>query len=197
MSTVIIDIFNQHLLNSIPFDQVLEEEKKYYHLVRSYWQENNYLTPQWWLLVILSILSPIIWLILVDKKRITEITTFGLFYGISAVILDSIGSNAMFWTYIVSLSPYLHPQMYPYDIGIVIVPFMLVYQKWGNDFKKFLLYTGCLSAFLSFIAEPFMEWLKIYREFSWRHFYSFPIYWILGFVIWVIIKQFKKCEQQQ
>jgi hypothetical protein len=118
-----------------------------------------------------------------------------LFYGVAAIILDSIGGYALVWTYSVRLTPYLSPQFYPYDIGIVIIPYMLVYQNWGSNFKMFLLFTGLLSAFLAFISEPFMELLNIYKEITWKHIYSFPIYWTLGLVCWLIIKQFKKLEQ--
>lgn len=177
-------------------DQVLEAEKNFYEILRDYWREHNYLSFNWWLLVLLSILSPIVWWKTIDKKRITEITAFGLFYGITAIILDSIGSSTLVWVYPVRLTPYLYPQYYPYDVGLVIVPFMYVYQRWGNHFKPFLLFTGILSAFLAFVAEPFMEWLHIYKELTWKHIYSFPIYWLISLMCWMIINHFKKLENK-
>ncbi|MDP4086870.1 MAG: CBO0543 family protein [Bacillota bacterium] len=197
MRIFVLDILNFYLLNSISLDEVLKEEKKYYHALHTFWKESNYLTPRWWLLVILSVLPPIIWWKFVDKKNITETTLFGLFFGVAAIILDSIGSNAMFWIYPVRLTPYLNPQFYPYDVGIVIIPFMLVYQHCRNEFKKFILYAGCLSTFLAFLAEPFMEYLQIYKEFAWKNIYSFFIYWILSNICWLVSKGFKKLEQKQ
>lgn len=184
------------LLYSVTLDQVIETEKEFYGTLLEYWREHNYLTFNWWLLVVLSILSPIVWWKTIDKKRITEITAFGLFYGITAIILDSIGSSALVWVYPVRLTPYLYPQYYPYDVGVVIVPFMYVYQRWGHRFKPLLLSTGLLSAFLAFVAEPFMEWLHIYKELTWKHIYSFPIYWLIGLICWFILKRFKKLESQ-
>jgi hypothetical protein len=177
-------------------DQVIEAEKEFYETLREYWRDHNYLSFNWWLLVLLSILSPIVWWKTIDTKRITEITAFGLFYGITAIILDSIGSSALVWVYPVRLTPYLYPQYYPYDVGVVIVPFMYLYQRWGNHFKPFLISTGILSAFLAFVAEPFMEWLHIYKELTWKHIYSFPIYWLLGIICWIILKRFKKLESK-
>ncbi|MDZ5472925.1 hypothetical protein SM124_14500 [Bacillus sp. 31A1R] len=194
---LLLDIFHHHLLNTITYDQVLKVEKEYYDTLKTFWRESNFLTPKWWLLVTLSVLSPIVWIKFVDKSRITEITSFGMFYGIAAIILDSIGSNALVWTYPIRLTPYLYPQLYPYDVGIVIIPFMFVYQRWGNDFKEFLIATGLLSAFLAFMAETFMEALMIYKEFTWKNIYSFPIYWLLGLICWGISKQFKKLEQKK
>lgn len=184
------------LLYSVSLDQVIEAEAEFYETLREYWREHNYLTFDWWLLVVLSVLSPIIWWKTIDTKRITEITAFGLFYGITAIILDSIGSSALVWVYPVRLTPYLYPQYYPYDVGVVIVPFMYLYQRWGNHFKPFFVATGILSAFLAFVAEPFMEWLHIYKELTWKHIYSFPIYWLIGLICWIILKRFKKLESK-
>lgn len=193
---VIYDFSHSAILYSIDFDHLIEVEKIFYNTLQTYWKEHNYLTPQWWFLVILSIASPITWYKLVDKKRITEITSFGLFYGMAAIILDSIGSNAMLWLYPVRLTPFLDPQVYPYDVGIVIIPFMMIYQKWGKYFKKFFLFSGLLSAFLAFMAEPFMEWLHIYKAITWKHIYSFLLYWLISLICWLIIKKFKKLEQK-
>jgi hypothetical protein len=193
----IINLLNQYILNSISVNQIIEIEKKCNATLQTYWRENNFLTPPWWLLLILCFIMPIIWFNLVDKKRITEITLFGLFYGISAIILDSIGSFSMAWFYSIRITPYLYPELYPYDVCIVIIPYMFVYQVWGNDFKIYFLFTGLLSAFLAFLAEPFLEWLKIYKELTWENIYSFPIYWILGTMCWLFIKQLKKLEQGQ
>ncbi|WML44242.1 CBO0543 family protein [Neobacillus sp. PS3-40] len=148
------------------------------------------------MLVILSIVPAIIWWIFADKRRIMEITTFGLFYGVTSIILDSIGSNAMVWTYQIRLTPYLEPQMYPYDVGIVIILFMVVYQRYGKDFKTFIFYSCLLSLFQAFLAEPAMERLDIYKEISWKHIYSFPVYWIIGITCWSIVKYFKSLEQR-
>lgn len=179
------------VLGSISVKEVLAAEANYHKLLRAYWYENNFLTFNWWFLVALSIIPAIIWWIMIEKTKLIENTAFGLFYGVTAILLDSIGSNAMVWTYQVRLSPYLNPQIYPYDVGVVIIPFMLVYQKFGCSFKKFLIASGLLSVCLAFIAEPFMVFIGIYKEFTWKHIYSFPIYWLLGLMCWAIIKKFK------
>ncbi len=186
-----------HILNSISLTQLLEIQREFIETDSAYWYQNVFLTPKWWFLVIFSILPALIWWKVVYKKKIIEITAFGLFYGVSAIILDSIGSNAMVWTYPYKLSPYLHPQLYPYDVGVVIISFMLCYQQWNNNFKKFILFSGLLSAALAFIAEPIMVWLQLYQPTSWKHLYSFPIYWLLSLISWGIIKYFKKLEQER
>ncbi|WP_010173743.1 CBO0543 family protein [Bacillus coahuilensis] len=184
------------LVNLIAFEEIVQLKREYMDSFISYWWEHNFLTPEWWVLVILSVLSPIVWWVLVNKKNIIVITLFGLFYGMAAIILDSIGSNAIIWSYPVQVSPYLFPQLYPYDVGIVLIPFMLVYQRYGENFKKFLFASLALSFFLAFVAEPIMEFFHIYKEITWKNIYSFPIYFLLAVICWWIVHEFKKIEQK-
>ncbi|RSK25728.1 hypothetical protein EJF36_01770 [Bacillus sp. HMF5848] len=188
--------YKYFVFSAIPVDELIQAEQKFYEFITAFWNEYNYLTPQWWLLVFLSVISPFVWYWLIDKKRVIEITCFGLFYGVAAIILDSIGSSFLVWAYPVRLTPHLFPQLYPYDVGIVIIPYMLVYQRWGGTLKRFFIPAGLMAAFLAFIAEPFMEWLGIYKEITWKNIYSFPIYWLLGIICWAIIHYFKKLERR-
>lgn len=187
---------NPQILLSAGFNRLMEVETEYHKVLETYWHQENFLTGRWWFLVALSVIPAVIWWILSDKRNLVEITAFGLFYGVAAILLDSIGSNAMVWTYPVRFSPYITPELYPYDIGVVIIPFMLVYQRWGKSFGLFFISTGLLSAIVSFGAEPFMEWLGIYKGITWKHIYSFPIYWLLGIISWWIIHWFKLLEQK-
>lgn len=184
------------IISTIPTNDLIKMEEIFYGSLMNFWKEHNLYTWEWWFLVLLSILSPIVWWKFINKRRITEITAYGLFYGVGAIILDSIGSNLMAWVYPVRLTPYLYPQLYPYDIGIVIIPFMLIYQRWGSNMIKFFLISGLQSAFIAFIAERFMTFIHVYHEITWKHIYSFPIYWLLALICWLILTRFKKIEQR-
>lgn len=196
MDIFIINLFQSLISNTIPIDELIKMEKTFYDSLQNFWREHNLYTWKWWLLVTLSILSPFVWWKFINKQRITEITAYGLFYGIATTILDSLGSNSLLWVYPVRLTPYLFPQFYPYDVGIVIIPFMYIYQRWGDSFKSFFLISGLQSAFLAFLAERFMEIFNIYLEITWKNIYSFPIYWLLALICWFIITNFKKIEQR-
>lgn len=196
MNIVSLELYQYLMSSTIPIEDLIQMEKTFYNSLQDFWREHNLYTWKWWLLVILSILSPITWWIFIDKQRITEVTAFGLFYGVSAIIFDSIGSSAMVWTYPVRLTPYVYPQLYPYDVGIVIIPFMLIYQRWGGNLKKFILISGLQSAFLAFLAERFMEFFNIYQEITWKNIYSFPIYWLLAIICCLIITKFNKIERR-
>lgn len=176
-----MDIIFSVMLTNYPssFEEVLDQEALYYKMLQEYWHHHNLFTLPWWILVFLTIFPPIIWWILLDKTKIFEVMAFGLFLGTIATILDSIGSKMMLWTYPVRLSPYLFPQFYPYDVTLVIIPFMLIYQ-WINDKKKFIIATIILSAFISYIAEPLFQAAGIYKVITWRHIYSLIIYSLIS-----------------
>jgi hypothetical protein len=179
-------MFNQSMFNQSSLQEVIKVERAYFDLLINHWYENEFLTFNWWVLFFLTIVPPIIWWRLLDKNRSFEIITFGLFLGTIAAILDSIGSVAHFWIYPVRLSPYLNPQFYPYDISLVIIPFMLTFQYFP-DKKKFRLSIITVSAFIAFIAEPFMAWLGVYHQITWKHVYSFFIYYLIAlFCRWII-----------
>ena len=161
------------------FERVLEAEGNLFKMIQQYWYQHNFMTLPWWLLVLFTIFPPIIWWLLLDKTRIFEVMTYGLFLGTIATILDSIGSNMMLWTYPVRLSPYLFPQFYPYDVTLVIIPFMLIYQ-WVNDQKKFIIATIILAGFISYVAEPLAQLAGVYKMLTWRHIYSLFIYSLIS-----------------
>jgi hypothetical protein len=161
------------------YEKVLEAEASYYHLLQHYWYDYNFSTITWWMLILLTFITPIIWWILLDKTKIFEVITYGLFLGTIAAILDSIGTKMMLWTYPVRLSPYLDPQYYPYDIALVIIPYMFIYQ-WVTHIKRFIIAAILLAAFISFVAEPLFQWSGVYQTFTWKHIYSFVIYSVIA-----------------
>jgi hypothetical protein len=50
-----------------------------------HWLNNEVFTWVWWLYIAITVISAIVWLKYVSKKRIVEITLFGLFIAASAV----------------------------------------------------------------------------------------------------------------
>lgn len=167
------------LTASKAYEKVFQAEARSYELLRQYWYDYNFLTPTWWMLLFLTIITPIIWWFLLDKTKLFEVITYGLFLGTIATILDSIGTKMVFWTYPIRLSPYLFPQFYPYDIALVIIPYMFIYQ-WVTHTKRFILIAILLAAFISYVAEPFFQWTGAYQTITWKHIYSFVIYSLIA-----------------
>jgi len=127
----------------------------------------------------------VIWWILVDKKRVFQILSMGLMILIVATVLDGIGTELGNWSYPIKLVPIL-PRLMDIDFGVLPVIYMLIYQylpRW----IPFILTMIIASILMSFVAEPILEWLNIYKVYSWKHIYSAPIYLLIGITFKAII----------
>jgi hypothetical protein len=45
--------------------------------------------------------------------------------------------------------------------------------------QRYVIGSAIVAAAIAFVVEPFEVWLKVYELYSWRYYYSFPIYFIL------------------
>lgn len=138
------------------------------------WRSEVLFTPQWWLLIILLFAPWYVWVKLVDRRRILEITTFGALTMILITMLDGIGMELGLWSYKYKIAPLL-PLLLPMDLSVLAVTHMLIYQYFRpwSFFLAALVIAGCLFAFA---GEPFMEYIDVYQRYGWEHWYSLPIY---------------------
>lgn len=162
--------------DSPSYEEVMEERKKFLALFREYWLDHAFLTWQWWSLLITTILFWILWWKFVDKTRTQLILNFGLIVAIISLILDMIGINHVAWSYPIRLYWAFIPPLLPFDLTYVPVSFMLVYQRCGNTLGSFLIAFAIVSAFFSFVIEPFLNLIGVYKTYTWKYVYSFPVY---------------------
>ncbi len=81
-------------------------------------------TWKWWVLVILLIAPWFIWYKLVDKKRILEVTLFGVIIMIVTITLDEIGYVLSLWSYPIEVIPILS-RLTSIDYTMLPIIFML------------------------------------------------------------------------
>lgn len=115
-----------------------------------------------------------IWLKLVDRKRILEISLFGAVAMGLITILDAIGMELGLWGYRYKLAPLL-PMLLPMDFSVLAVAHMLIYQYF-RPWKSFIIALTVVGCIFAFIGEPFMEYVGIYQRYGWKYIYSLPIY---------------------
>ncbi len=152
-----------------------------------YWLEENLFTLGWWFLIISTITLLGIWLLMLDKKNIMEILTYGLMLALTTYVLDCIGSSFMLWEYPNKILPVMPPIIEIHTVHLPI-SYMLIYQYFTR-WKPFIIALTIVSFVFAFILEPITEWLNIYEMYKWKHIYSFPFYIGLGlFFKWLIIK---------
>ena len=160
--------------NSEMIAQIIQSKIIYRHLSIEHWVKYELFTWQWYIGVACLVIPLLLWWKLVDKRRIFEISTFGLLVIILATFLDVTGSELVLWNYPIRILPQI-PLLFPVDFIIVPITYMLIYQHY-SAWKQFLLASTIVALALAFVAEPLAVYIKQYQLISWHYVYSFPIY---------------------
>lgn len=170
---------------------IIEANEAFTQLKKQYFLDHVLYSHQWWFLVALTITIWVVWMFLVDKYRLVPICLIGLFTGLIAIIMDDFGITMNLWNYQYKLS-YLTNQFYTVDLAVIPVSYMLLYQ-YVPRWKNYIIVLITLSLFGTFIAEPFFVKLDIYVLLLWQHWYSTPIYILIGIIVkWITDNMDKK-----
>lgn len=168
---------------------IMETQAKLSKIRWDYWRNDIIFSYQWWFLIITFVILFIVWIRLLDKRRLLMILLFGFITLNIVTFLDTLGGELQIWEYPKMILPW-GPRILCIDLMISIY-FMLLYQfftKW----RSYIFASIILSAIFSFIFEPIAILLGIYIQLSWSHFYSFPIYILLAISLkWIVEKLIK------
>jgi len=101
------------------------------------WLDTEVNTLGWWFLIALAAVSLIIWLKLMDKRRLLELAFYGFTIMTIVIWLDQVGYELGIWYYPIDIIPVFPPAT---SIDYVALPVMyaLVYQ-YCNSWKKFII----------------------------------------------------------
>jgi len=164
---------------NIPSQEIIYELEKQLTQARiQNWINQDLFSYQWWILLGALVVPWWVWWKHVDKSRLIEITLLGLMTWIITSFLDAILSELCLWEYNYYVIP-LWPRLISADFTIVPVIYMFVYQYF-REWKGFLIAMLVVSVLFTFIGELLLVWLNIYTLNEWKHYYSFPIYFVLG-----------------
>lgn len=158
--------------------RIFEMHQAFSHAREQVWTEEILWTWQWWLLVLLLILPWLIWMRLVNKRRLTEICLLGMFVMATVTWMDELGTELLLWYYPYKIIPY-YPQLVPINYSVLPVTFMLIYQ-YASNWHLYALALTAMAALFSWVAEPILEYFGIYQVLTWKFSYSFPIYILIG-----------------
>jgi len=141
---------------------------------------------QWWSLIALITVCYVIWWVLVDKQRLSQILLFGAFVAIQRAVMDIFGTNTALWSYDIRETP-LYPSPFLHDFTLTPLALMLVYQ-YCHTWKKFFIWSGVVTGIISFIFFPLLSMLSFLKLYHWSYFYSFGMIWGLAlFARWVVL----------
>lgn len=176
------------------YEVIREVHKELGAMKLEYWIQHDLFSYQWWLLVILLIVPWIVWWRFVDRNKISQILLFGSLLMILVMMLDDFGVESHLWSYPYQLFN-LMPRLISIDQGIIIIAHMFLYQffpKW----KKFLIANTVMAILFTFIFEPIVVWIGIYKLENWRYIYSLPIYIMKATLIkWLVDEVILKKER--
>lgn len=130
----------------------------------------------WWLNAALTVLPWILWIMVRKKDSTHRLLYAGAVVLIVSSFLDAIGMALNLWTYDSKLIPLIPPYA-PWDFCVIPVSVMLLIQikPKVSPFLK----AAALSGVGSFVVQPLIEWLGLYNPKSWKHYYSFPIAYVI------------------
>jgi len=158
---------------------VLDAHTFWVQIHYEYWLQHAY-SVVWWLLLSCWILPWVIWCFLVDRKKIIELTFYGVIVMFITTFLDATGTAQGLWFYPIKVIPFT-PHLEPTDWGILPVIFMLVYQYFPT-WKTFIIAQIIVATLFSFIGEPFLTKLGVYMPLHWENIYSLPVYLMLAVI---------------
>ncbi|MFD1735228.1 CBO0543 family protein [Bacillus salitolerans] len=156
------------------------------------WLVYDFLTFDWWLLLVFFTLPWLIWIKYVDRNRIIEIFLFGMFIIKITTLTDILGTELNFWKYPTSLIP-IYPRAFPFDISMVPVAMMLLYQYF-TTWKTYFISLFVMASSFAFIGEPFCVWQELVIYTNWHYFYSFVYYIVLGILIRAFVEKLKRLQ---
>lgn len=163
------------------FQRILDVQNQAVQLQFLHWCKEEVFTFQFWLLIAMLTIPWIIWVKLVDKKRLNEIFIYGLLVVTVVTLLDELGCQLNLWEYLVDIEPYF-PRLIPMNFSMLPVIYMLIYQYFPR-WKSFLLFNFFAAVFFTFIGEPILSAAKIYVLIKWKSIYSFPIYIVIAIAL--------------
>lgn len=129
-------------------EMIIEAKSVLHNLILQHWLAEELFSVKWWGTVVFILISFVIFFLLLDKRRFTEIILFGSLLTLGTVFADTVGTNFGFWTYKVRIFPTM-PAFFIYVFDTVPIYYMLVYQ-YSLTWKKFMLWNIVLAGIISF-----------------------------------------------
>jgi len=157
-----------------------------WNLTYTQWKTHTLFSIPWWSTLALIAISYAIWWVIVDKQRLPQILLFGSFVAVQRVVMDIIGTNAALWSYDIPPLPF-SPGPFQNDLTIIALALMVVFQ-YCHSWKKFLLWTGVVTGFISFVFFPILIMFGFLKLYHWNLLFSFVmIFGIATLSRWVLL----------
>lgn len=175
-------------------NQIIQNKIISNRLSIGHWVKYEVFTWQWWIGIACVSIPLLLWWKLVDKRRIFEISVFGLLVTIFSTFLDVTGSELVLWNYPIRILPQI-PLLFPVDYILVPIIYMSIYQCY-KSWKPFMVAGTLVALALAFVAEPLAVYIKQYQLISWHYIYSFPIYIMISIICKIITNKLLSRQEE-
>lgn len=138
------------------------------------WLKNDLFKPAWWTLAALLIIILVIWLVLLDKKRLRETLLFAAFVTIISLGINEYGDELILWDYPVDLIA-IFPPLTSLNLLLLPLTYSLAYQ-YSRSSWRFFWTIFAITAVICFVAEPLLALGNLYQLLNWQYWWSFPFY---------------------
>jgi hypothetical protein len=136
------------------------------------WLSSEVLSWQWFVMVGFVLTVYIVWIWLLDKKRIVPLMLLGslaaVAYTMENMVLNSFNGAVEF---LVRITP-LQPELFIMSVTISPIAIMLV-EQYTSSWKGYLLWTGIAFAFMCFAVYPFYIHIGIAVLHNWNMVYHY------------------------
>jgi hypothetical protein len=184
------------------FDQYWKKinacNEKLHSLTMAYWTKySDWDTWQFWFLFASLILPLILLYFKIDRRRIFELFFYGYTVHLLCAYINLALGRSGYFNYKYFLIPYL-PISVNIAASIVPVGFLLLYQRYSDNVKKFILYTLLLSVLFSFILDPIEGLLGIGESRkSMRYYHFFIIDVVVALISYLVTKLLTKISRRR
>lgn len=146
------------------------------------WSTKELFSFAWLFNIAVIIILYVIWVKVVDKRRLKDLLLFGSLIAVCAGFIDMAGITIGLWEYKVRLLP-VSTSLFPFDYTAIPILYMLVFQ-YTISWRNYLIGSLLASAFFSFVISPIYVLIGIKQYHNFNYLYMF----ILVFVITTIVK---------
>jgi hypothetical protein len=160
--------------------QIMKVKEQLKDLVLRDWLSQDVFSLRWWFLLVVLVLGYIVWIKLLDKRRVVEIVMFGALVAVINVFIDIVAVLYGLWTFKVRFLPIV-PSVFPFDLSFIPVIYMLAYQYF-TPWKKYLWGGALAAAVFVFIFFPILTKWDIIEQQNWNIYYSFILRYIEAIV---------------
>jgi len=161
----------------------------------AFWAADVLFSWRWWLKVAMLLLPWVFWAIVRKRDSTARLLLAAFFVMAVSIYLDEIGVSMGLWYYPATIQPYVSGNS-AYNISMLPVATMLFIQFFPK--VKPVYKALAFAALGTFVSEPLMVWMGLYRNVEWSYWYSFPIlfvqYWIAHKI--TLMKSFAHVEDR-